>query len=330
MDELRSSYIPLDAAAAFSEHGEYVQSGESCRVDALKDHFAWMRGFVNAWYGWANDGKGQFTDYMMLLKSIRDGWKWCVYKQEDMDTVVVDGKVQIKANRIYKNLAWIYSGKTWNRGFSEKYRTPAMTMDEEREALDFVTEHFFVIYPSDRKYQNILDDFRFMYDKKGIDGFMLDPWNTVKLDESKRGDHMLVDAFIDIKEFAMLTNSVFNIVSHPRTLHDVKQGKEKNSPYKVVNQFMQLGGAAWDIKMDGQYSVYRPQRHLDVRNPTVEFHNLKQRQHEIVGVNKGCVESIEFDFIKKQYTFSGINPLDGSMKELKKEKTELFADELPF
>ncbi len=324
-------FIRLDSVEILAEHGDYVQTGDSCRIKALEDHFAWMRGFVNAWYGWSNDGKGTFTDYLMTVKSLRDGWKWCLYKQEDMDTIVEDGKVTIKANRIFKNLAWTLTGKTWNKRFSEKYRCPMMSMTEEAEALEFISKHFVVIYPKDRKYQCLLDNFRHAQEHFGADGFMLDPWNTVKLDDTKRGDHQLVDAFIDIKEFAMLTNTVFNIVSHPRSMHDQKENpKDKASPYKVVNQFMQLGGSAWDIKMDGQYSIYRPDRHTDPRNPSVEFHNLKQRAFEIVGVNKGTVQNIEFDYIKRQYYFSGVNPIDGKLKyEIENPKDDDI-DKLPF
>lgn len=309
------NYISLDTASILAEHGEYVQTGEKCRIEALEDHFAWMRGFVNAWYGWSNDGKGTFTDYLMTMKSLRDGWKWCLYKQEDMDTVVEDGNVKIKANRIFKNLAWTFSGKTWNKRFAEKYNCPIMTMDQEAEALEFIAKHFVVIYPKDRKYQCLLDNFKYAKEHFGVDGFMLDPWNTVKLDENKRGDHQLVDAFIDIKEFAMLTNTVFNIISHPRSLHEQKENpKDKKSPYKVVNQFMQLGGSAWDIKMDGQYSIYRPNRHDNPRDPAVEFFNLKQRAFEIVGVNKGEVGDIEFDYTKRRYYFKGIDVIDGTFK----------------
>jgi hypothetical protein len=234
-----------------------------------------------------------------------------MFRQEDMDTVMVNSKPVIKANRIYKNLAWTLTGKTWNKSFADKYQLKAMTLDEEMEALDFITKHFFIIYPRDRKYKFILDEFKFMYEKFGIDGFDIDPWNTVKLPEGQRSDYQLIDAFIDIKEFTMHTNTVFNIVNHARSLNDVK---EKDGKYKVVNQFMQLGGSAWDIKMDMQLSIYRPERHLNPADPKVHLYNLKTRQGEIVGVERGVFEKIVFDKMKKQYFFDGVNPMTGEVK----------------
>src|SRR5690242_9680326 len=65
-EEKKDNYIPLDLDVALSEHNEYVQSGESCRIDALKDIFAWMRGFVSSWYGWANDGKMEWIENKLL------------------------------------------------------------------------------------------------------------------------------------------------------------------------------------------------------------------------------------------------------------------------
>ena len=155
----QSSYIPLDVAASVNEHSDGVQGGETCRIDALKDRFAWMRGSINGWYGWANDGKSEMRDFLKILKAKMDGWKFVCFKPEDMDTTVVDGHPKIGANRIYKNLAWTLTGKTWNKNFAKKYFLTQMTLDEEMEALEFIQSHFFVVYPKDRMYKNIIDEF---------------------------------------------------------------------------------------------------------------------------------------------------------------------------
>ena len=340
-EEKKDNYIPLDLEVALGEHGEYVQSGETCRIDLLKDHMAWMRGFVGAWYGWPSAGKSLFISYMMMVKSIRDGWRWGIYSPEEMNAVVDNGKLKIKADRIYWNLAWIFSGKTWNKQFSEKHHCEMMTKEESKEALEFVTKHFFVIYPDDRTVESILDNFHALNERfNNLDGFLIDPWNVVKMDNMKRADEMLTDAFIDIKQFAMLTNSCFNIISHPRSLKEVKTSTEKHAPYKVVNQFMQSGGAAWDNKMDVQYSIERPNSHLEPRDPFVKFHNLKQRQFEIVGVNKGTVgedQKIEFDFKKRRYYFAGVDIISGELQSGLQTQSSLFdqtkkteTDGLPF
>ena len=91
-----------------------------------------------------------------------------------------------------------------------------------------------------------------------------------------------------------------------------KSGEDKGH-YKVVNQHMVLGGSAWDMKMDAQYSIYRPERHIDQNDPKVHLYNLKQKQSEIVGVNKGDYKNIIFEYKRHQYYFNNINPMDGSL-----------------
>lgn len=333
MSNIQSSYIPLDVAAAVNEHGESVQSGETCRVDALKDTFAWMRGFINGWYGWASDGKSLMLDYLSVVKAKRDGWKFCMFKPENMNTVIVDGKPQIKANRIYYNLAWTLTGKTWNKSFAEKHKCPMMTLEEQQEALEFITEHIYIIYPNDRRFSNMLDEYRFMHEKFGIDAFVLDPWYTIKLPEGQRTDYQLTEAFTELKEFALLTNTIFNVVNHARSMTDVK---DKDGRYKVVNQFMQLGGSAWDMVFDGQYSIYRPERHLNPSDPKVHFYNLKQRDSEVVGVDRGQYDKIVLDRTKRQYYFDGVNAISGDVKGNKRqsniftEPTKPNDDDLPF
>lgn len=335
--DLTSSYIPLDVNAAIDQHGEIIQPGESSGIAELDKYFKWMRGFVSGWYGWANAGKGVFTDYMMVVKALRSRWKFCLYKPEDMDTVVSDGKVTIKANRIYYNLAWTLTGKTWSADYAQRNKVPAMTMDELMEALDFITAHFYVIHPKDRRFPALMDESMFIYEKYGVDGFMWDPWNAVKLPRTAgmRDDELYVDSFMNVKEAALLTNSSWNIITHPKSQSEVKN---KDGSYKVVTQHLVLGGAAWDMKMDTQYSVYRQNAHNDPDDPWMELYNLKQKQKEIVGAKKGVYSKIEFDETRRQYYFNNINPITGEPKGYESD-VDIFAnnkkitpisDELPF
>lgn len=335
----QSAYIPPDIKAMIYTHGDdYVQGGETCHIDALKKNFAWMRGFVYAWYGWPNDGKSTMTEYLAVVKAKFGNWKWCLQKPEDMDTVINDqGKAEIKANGIYYDLSWILTGKPWNKKFANSNRVNSMTLEERTEAMEFIEKHFYIIYPRDKKFKNMKDNFMSIYEKYGVDAWIIDPWNTIKLPEGERGDERLVDAFIQLKELAMETNSCINLVSHPRSGIDQRESKKKNAPFKIVDQFMQLGGSPWDTKMDGQFSIYRPNRHLDRNDPAVEFHNLKQKKKELVGVRLGEVGNIIFDEVKRRYYFNDIDPMDGSSRvgpktvdifatEPKPQKT----DDLPF
>jgi len=319
-----SFYVPLDITAAINEHDQLVQTGETCRVEALKNQFAWMRGHVNGWYGWGGDGKSTMLDFLSVLKVKYDNWKVCMYKPENMDTVMKNGKPQIKANRIYKNLAWTINGKTWNKNFSIKHKSAIMSFEEEQEALKVISKNVFIIYPKDRSIASLMKSFRFMYDTYGIDIFVLDPWNVVQTgdEDGFTKDEQLSNVFHQIKEFAMETNSIFNIVSHPKSMTEQRETKAKNSPFKVVNPYMILGGSAWDMKMDGQFSVYQPDRHLWPRGTKVELHTFKVKDSEIAGYEWGMVQ-FDFDKLRRQYYFGNLYPMSGELREDAKKQSEI-------
>lgn len=278
----------------------------------------------------------EMRDFLKIVKAKYDGWKFGVFKPEDMDTVIIDGKPKIKANRIYLNLAWTLTGKTWDKNFAKRYFVPMMTMDELMEAMEFIQNHIYVIYPQDRRYKNVIDEFMFLHEKYGLDGIEIDTFSGLILPPADRGDERMVSCFWDWKEFALMTRTSVDFVSHAKSMNDVK---DKGGAYKVVNANMQLGGAAWDMKMDGNFSIHRPERHLNPSDPKVHFYNLKQKNSHIVGTQRGVVEGIEFSWTKKQYFFNGVNPMDGSVKESvfekvakqeEKKKPKFTEDTLPF
>src|SRR5882762_6727696 len=344
--KFQSSYVPMDINAMTIEWAEGATVGEKSYVSELDEIFSWMRTHVNGWYGWANDVKGTFFDFMSVMKSKFDGWKWGMMKQEDMSSfkyTLDDGKkaIRITASSIFNNLIWAYTGKTPYGHYAKKHYLEKISLDEYHEAAAWVSKHFFIINPQDRTYNNIMDEFKFLYEKYGIDGWLIDPFKSIKLDGNQRTDFMMDDLFINTKKFALETNTCFNFIAHPKSMSDVK---EKDGRYKVVNQFMVAGGAAWDNNMDAQFSIYRPERHLNPSDPKVHFHNLKQRQAEIVGVSRGSYEFVRFDNKSKRYFFNGVCPLDGSRPPEKFPDTrgqntppnpDLFttsanADDLPF
>jgi len=307
-----SAYKPVLIDSLLRELSEGEQTGETSRVSELDDIFKWMRGTINGWYGWANDGKGTFFDFLSVMKANFDGWKFCVMKQEDMSsTKFPDEKAaKITANSIHKSYVWTKTGKTPLRGFSERNGVELISKKEYMEALAWVDEHFIVVYPRDRRYRNVMDTFAFYYEKFGIDAFLIDPFKSLKLEGDKRTDWMMDDLFIECKEFALQTNTSFNFIAHPKSMTDIK---DKDGRYKVVNQFMIAGGAAWDNNMDSQYSIYRPERHLNPSDPKVHFHNLKQRKSEEVGAKRGSYEDIKFDPLTRRYFFNGACPLSGEL-----------------
>lgn len=313
-----SSYMPFDMVASAKEWapGYQPQTGSSSYCgERFDERFRWMPGHVNGWYGWPNDGKGTIYDFLSVVKSKNeDDWRTLSFKPEDLDTVPrhEDGKPKIAANRIYKNLAWTYTGKTFLPTYHEKWKfrgCEKMTFEEEVEAIKWVTKHFFVINPRDRRYKSMIDEIMYYIEYFGIKAVEIDPFNEVDLPEDERGDERLRRVFSAYKILAQETSTVVNIKSHAGKMRETK---EKNGMYKVVTSNDQLGGSMWNIKMDGEFSIHKPFRHIYPGEQTVNFHNLKQRSSESVGAEKGIYDLMAFDKDKRQYLFDSWYPMSNT------------------
>lgn len=305
-----SSYIPPDFTSMSSQWNKGIEGGEKSFVHELDEVLRWKKGFVNGWYGWPSDGKGTMFDYLSLMKSRNDGTKWCLFKQEDMSSHRgTDKKVRIDANQIYNNLIWTHTGISPYKHVAQKYMSLRGSMDDYREALEWVEQHFFVVYMKDRKFTNVMNVFREMHKEYGINGFLIDPWKSIILEDGNSVDDKLNLALIQCKEFALETESYFNIIAHPKSQTDVK---DKEGKYKVVNQYMVAGGAMWDNNLDGQFSIYRNLRHADPRDNGVHFHCLKQRDSDVVGSDRGVYQNIKLDRRSRRYYFDMICPITGA------------------
>lgn len=312
---------PIDQSAALfrvdyesmvREYSEGVAMGKTSRVSALDDIFKWTTGTINAFYGWASDGKGTFFDYVSVMAALFDQQKFCAFRQEDMSsTRFKNESPKMTANRIHRGLIWTYTGKCPDKNFCQKHGAKFLEKDEFMDAMQWVDDRFFIINPRDRSWQNVKSLFEFYWKEFGINHFLIDPFKSLRLEENRRGDFIMDDLFIDAKDFAVRTNTSVNFIAHPRSLTDVKQGKDINAPFRIVNQYMIAGGAAWDNNMDSQFSIYRPNRHNNPRDPAVQLHNLKQRNSEEVGADKGSVLDIKLNRNQRRYYFNGRCPITG-------------------
>ncbi len=320
-DPRYKSYIPPTRFKSEAEYRSSIVYGETSSINEEFDStYSWMRTHVNAFYGWPKDGKSLMLEFLSLVKAKKSGWKTCMFKQEDLSSY----NGMLSADNIYNKLAWMLTGITPLENFSKKHKTELLAWDKLNEAKEWVKKHIFIINPSNRKYNMVMDEFLYFKEVFGIDHFAVDPWNTMILDDKERGDERLIQAFIRCKDVAQKTNTVMSLVNHPGSRHDQK---EKSGAFKVVNQFMQLGGSAWDIKMDGQFSIHRPFRHKAANDPYVHLYNLNQRDSEFVGAERGVYKKIEFDRTRRQYYFDGVCPIDGSKKESKQPSPQT---ELPY
>lgn len=311
--------VGLDFDIISQEHENGVQMAESCCIDHMGKHFAWMRGNQNCFTGFANTGKTQGTLYLQTMKSFVDDWKWVIWSPEMRKANFVDGKVKVHYNRLAYEIMATMTGKTPFEHISKKFNIPFMTLDEKEHWVKWIEKHFIFLEPKEKKMDDIYNTMQRIYDDYGIDGILIDPFKNIEMDGNVRDDIFLHKAFAKFQDLAVTTNASMNWIAHPKSnvSRIVKKGNEE--VLQVCNQYMLSGGAAWDNSMDGIYSWHRPNLLVDPSDSAVEFHNLKERDQLLVA-EKGVVKDISFNMKTRRYLFDGYDPLDDNPKQKDENK----------
>lgn len=312
-DKRAASLVVMDVDAMLYEFRNGKLVGESARIPVLSENFSWKRGFVNCWTGWPNDGKTTFFQFMALMKSLVDKWKWCIWPPEMLNTQRdSNGKIKTSASDIWDELVYMYTGRCPYKHYKALYGIPQMYEAEYLKAIDELKDFFIIINPKDRKYDDLLDNFRYFHDIYNFDAALIDPFKNLNHNENdQRFDLYLDKVFSESKELSLERDISMNYIAHPKNQVDPKN---TDGSYKICSQFMLAGGAAWNNNMDGIYSIYRPFKHDKPTDPRVTFLNLKQRKQQLVG-RVGKYDKIEMLFSTNRYYFDGHCPIDGSYNE---------------
>ena len=321
--ELDPDVVGLDFDIMKQDHANGVQIADHCMIDQMAGNFAWMRGHQNCWTGFPNDGKTQFTLFMMTVKSLMSGWKWVVWSPEMKGANFVDGKVKVHYNALAYDIMATITGKTPYKHIHEKYKIPMMTVDELQQQKEWIEKHFVFLDPKKKKVEDIEVVLKRVYEREGYDGILIDPFKNIEAETSKREDQHLNNVFSRFKDWAVEINASMNWIAHPKSgvSRVVKKGNEE--VLVPCNQYMLAGGAAWDNGMDGIYSIQRPNALYDITDNRVTFHNLKQRMQDLVA-DRGMVQDITFDIKKRRYYFDGYSPLGLDQPSLPEKDENVF------
>lgn len=319
--------IGLDFDIMKQDHTNGVQIADPCMIDQMSNNFAWMRGHQNCWTGFPNDGKTQFTLFMMAVKALKSGWKWVIWSPEMKGANFVDGKVKVHYNVLAYDIMATITGKTPYKHINEKYHIPLMTIDEMQEQKEWIEKHFIFLDPKKRKVEDIEVVLKRVYEREGYDGILIDPFKNIEADSSRREDQHLNNVFSRFKDYAIEINASMNWIAHPKSGVSRIVNRKGVDILVPCNQYMLAGGAAWDNGMDGIYSIQRPNTLIDITDNAVTFHNLKQRMQELT-CERGIVENITFDIKTRRYLFDGFCPLGMSKIESKLETLPTTGKEL--
>jgi hypothetical protein len=154
---------------------------------------------------------------------------------------------------------------------------------------------------NNRTPSGLINAFTHLHEQFGIDGYLIDPWKSVKQIMDIRSDLWMEDTLMNFKEFSMETESILSFVVHPKSLRDYK---DENGNYRVITPFDLNGGAAWFNSMDVIISLRKLQ-------DNTEWYTWKVRKQHLAGKTGEYVD-LTFDMNTYRFYFGNNDPFNSS------------------
>jgi len=268
---------------------DYFDNGfpvaQSTGVSFLDPYLRFQKGWLYLLYGMASMGKSSFSRFLFASSALEYGNKFAIYAFEESVLSYVNKLVQV----------------VLGQNVMKRYTNRA-TRNEYKEALLFICDHFFMVYPeTDFSLKNIEDNFKRLHDKHGLFGVNLDPLNQVELPNMISISEQWKEFYMKRKIFAVKEDLMYFNTSHP--IKQIKQDGEYVMPdWQNID-----GGAMHGNKNDVVIAYHRPYFISDQNDTTVHIKVWKVKDHEIAGV-PGMIE-VEYNRASARYIQKEGNPM---------------------
>lgn len=266
--------------------------GETTGISEIDKAWTWRNGEVNLWTGYQNEGKSLFLNQLCLIKAIISGTKVAVFSPENFPL-----------DDFYNDLIESYIGKSCDPYYLNNY----MSEQEYKQAMNFIKDYFFVIYPEkDFKIQTIFDKAKYLVKKHGIRTLIIDPYNTIEhlMNAGEREDLYISRFMTQLKRFSIENDISVNLVAHQLT---ARKNDKDNGRYFRPELNNIKGGGTFADKADNVMYIWRPNRALDFKDPEVVFGSQKIKKQKLVGIPQN-VDRITFNVKEQRYYFNGVTP----------------------
>lgn len=254
-------------------------------IPEIDERYKLKRGEITLFTGHGNMGKTTMLMYILLVRAILYKEKFAIFSPENQP-----------AEEFYDDFVEILLGDNCK---PTNYNRP--TRGTYENAYDFVSNHFFNVYPvdNDPTPEYIQERFLELIIKEKIDGVVIDPFNQLHNDyEAKNGrdDRYLSEFLSKYKKFSVQNNVFGLIVAHPKAM-----SKFGSTDYPCPDVYDLAGGAMWNNKMDNIYVYHRPLASSDPSNTQCEFTALKIKRQKQVG--KKGTSNFDYSWQKRRFTF---------------------------
>lgn len=273
------------------------QNVKGVGIRALDELWKPKGGEVTLLTGHGNYGKSAFKKWYQVLRAILYDEKFASFPPEDYPV-----------HHFYHDLVEIFLGCDCTLG--NQFRP---TLEIYSEVYDWISKHFFYIYPTTLAPtpEYTLERFLELIIKEKINGWDIDPFNQMTHDYAMSGgrsDKYLETILGGAGRFTQQNNVYGMYLAHP-----IKMSLGKDGNYPCPNVYDVADGAMWNNKMDNILVYHRPFMQVNPDDPTCEFHSKKIRNQKIVG-KKGFT-LFEYKRRWRRYFFDGVDYLDKALKD---------------
>ena len=204
----------------------------------MDDAYRVSTGEVTAITGVPNHGKSEWLDALLINMIQLHLWKFAIFSAENRPV----------RYHLLKLLA-----KFTNKPFMGDNK---MSNEEAQMALNILDDKikFIGTQEDDVTVDSILDQAKILNYRYGINGLLIDPWNTVehKLDNGETETNYISRMLSKINAFAKLHDIHIWIIAHPRKMEVSRDGK-----VSVPTLYDISGSANWYNKIDNGITVHR-------------------------------------------------------------------------
>jgi twinkle protein len=237
--------FPVDGVHTFGEfrdeiinyYNNGIEKGTSTGWMKMDEYLTLQSGKLNILTGIPNSGKSEWLDALIINTIGSNGWKWAIFSPENMPP-----------HLHFQKYAEKMIGKSMMFG-------DRISINELDAAIRVADDHIDLIIPDEdnRTLECILKAIRESVRRKGIKGFVIDPWNEIdhKFNGRTETDY-ISDTLGIIRRFARKNKLSAWIVAHPQKLQ-----RDKNGQYPVPSLYDISGGAHWNNKADNGVVVWR-------------------------------------------------------------------------
>ena len=273
------------------------------------DHFGIKPGDLIVGTGWPGSGKTIFTLNLTVIYSFHYNWKWGIWMPENYPISL-----------LYSTIAEIYAGRSMDRNSSI-----AFTQSQLEKSMEWVHDHFFIVDMDAKKAftpVDIRNKMNRMISMYNINGFVIDPWNSLIEDETyfKLGGHKWLENQLTLINAMSKQYGVTTIIMvHPITQE--KQGRKGNDDgtFRHPTMYEADGGKIWSAKCDVFFTVHRP--YSDFSDTSSDVYVQKLKTWKLYGIPTGENNPVRFNMepSSNRFYINGTFPLSEVVTDISYE-----------